>query len=215
MARARPQLVVGLTAVAVLGGCTSEERRTEAPSRIGSSVILVLGDGMAAAHREAGRLDQVGLDGQLAMGSMPVTGEQTTDSADPDDPVTDSAAAATALATGQKTYNGAISVDVDGDPLTPLGVEAAEAGKATGLVTTAEVNDASPAAFFANASDRDEEADIITQYIEDTGPDVVLGGGAEEWQDLLDDAEDGGYTHVTDSDELDSVRGDRLLGLSA
>jgi alkaline phosphatase len=88
------------------------------------SVIFVNGDGMAAAQREAARLDQEGFDGELAMDALPVAGLQTTDARDPEDTVTDSAAAASAWATGVKTYNGAISVDVDGNPLPTLGGEA-------------------------------------------------------------------------------------------
>jgi alkaline phosphatase len=215
--RTRGVLALGLTAsVAVLAGCTSSG--DDAPSAAADvrNVILVNGDGMGAAHREAGRLDQVGVDGRLAMGSMPVTGLQTTDPEDPEAIVTDSAAAASAWATGEKTYNGAISVDVDGEPLATLGTEAAEAGKATGLVTTTRVTDASPAAFFSNARDRGEEGEIARQYLAETGPDVVLGGGAEFWDgDLIAQADSQGYQHVTDADELDTADGDRLLGLFA
>ena len=78
------------------------------------------------------------------MDQLPVSGNLTTDSRDPRTFVTDSAAGATAWATGQKTYNGAISVDVKGKPLPILGEQAKAAGKATGLVTTAQVTDASP-----------------------------------------------------------------------
>jgi alkaline phosphatase len=221
-------LAIGLTAAAVLGACTSADDGTPAAAEPSESavatttggdvrsVIFVSGDGMAAAHREAGRLDQAGFDGRLAMGSLPVSGLQTTDPLDPDDTVTDSAAAASAWATGQKTYNGAISVDVDGEPLPTLGVEAAEAGRATGLVTTTAVTDASPAAFFSNAEDRDEQRDIARQYLADAGPDVVLGGGGTVWnRDLRAEAEDAGYTLVTDADELAAAEGDRLLGLFA
>ncbi len=145
------------------------------------SVILVNGDGMAAAHREAARLDQEGFDGELAMDSLPVVGLQTTDPADPEHTVTDSAAAASAWTTGEKTYNGAVAVDVDGDPLPTLGAEAAEAGRATGLVTTAQVTDASPAAFFSNSTNRSLQDDIARQYLEDTKPSVILGGGEDWW----------------------------------
>ncbi|MGY1823257.1 alkaline phosphatase [Geodermatophilus sp. SYSU D00079] len=183
-----------------------------APSR---SVILVVGDGMAAAHREAGRLDQEGTDGQLAMDALPVRGEQTTDPADGG--VTDSAAAASAWATGRKTATGAISVDADGDPLPTLGAEAAAAGKATGLVTTAEVTDATPAAFFSNVDDRGEDEEIARQYVEVTHPSVVLGGGADTWEsgDLAGEALDSGYGYVTDAEGLAAADGGRLLGLFA
>ena len=185
------------------------------------SVILINGDGMSAAHREAARLHQVGSDGALAMGSMPATGWQTTHSADPDVVITDSAAAASAWATGEKTYNGAISVDLDGDPLPTLGVEAKESGRATGLVTTADVTDASPAAFFSNAASRDAQDDILRQYLTGSRPDVILGGGLSRWRggngsaDFVAQAQERGYEYVTDSGELDAVHAGRLLGLFA
>jgi alkaline phosphatase len=180
------------------------------------NVILVNGDGMGAAHREAARLDQHGRDGALFMDAMPVVGLQSTSSADPRDVVTDSAAAASAWATGQRTYNRAVSVDLDGAALPPLGAEAEAAGRATGLVTTAEVTDATPAAFFSNARDRDQQDSIARQYVEDSRPDVVLGGGADRWpDDLVAAAEDAGYDLVTDAGSLAAAGGDRLLGLFA
>jgi alkaline phosphatase len=204
------------------------------------SVIFVVGDGMAAAHREAARLDQVGFDGDLVMNSLPVTGLQTTDPRDPEDTVTDSAAGATAWAIGQKTFNGAISVDVDGNPVTPLGTEAKEAGKATGIVTTAQVTDATPAAFFSSVADRSEQSEIARQYLEVSEPAVILGGGEDRWYpvgdegvfppgtddpddpevslaptDLVAQAQDLGYEYVSSAEELASADSERLLGLFA
>jgi len=205
------------------------------------SVIFVNGDGMSATHREAGRLDQEGFDGQLAMNSLPVAGLQTTDPRDPEDTVTDSAAGASAWATGVKTYNGAVSVDVDGNPLPTIGAEAQQAGLATGLVTTAQVTDATPAAFFSNAVDRSAQDDIARQYLEVTRPQVVLGGGEDWWLpagdegtyeprtgdeedpevsrstqgDLVAQAEGLGYEYVSTAEELAAAEGDQLLGLFA
>ncbi|WP_299365123.1 alkaline phosphatase [uncultured Paracoccus sp.] len=71
------------------------------------------------------------------------------------DPVTDSAAAATAYATGVKTNNGSIAVDVDGNPLVSLLTLAHGAGKAAGIVSTDVVTGATPAAFAASDEDRD------------------------------------------------------------
>jgi alkaline phosphatase len=205
------------------------------------SVIFVNGDGMGAAHREAARLDQEGFDGQLAMGSMPVSGLQTTDARDPEDTVTDSAAGASAWATGVKTYNGAISVDVDGNPLPVIGGEAQQAGLATGLVTTAQVTDATPAAFFSNSTDRAAQDDIARQFLEVTKPQVVLGGGEDWWLpagdegtypprtgdaedpevsrstqgDLVARAQQLGYEYVSTPEEFAAAEGDQLLGLFA
>jgi alkaline phosphatase len=207
------------------------------------SVIFVNGDGMSAAHREAARLAQAGFDGELAMDSLPATGLETTDPRDPSATVTDSAAAATAWATGEKTYNGAISVDVDHKPLTVLGAEAERAGKATGIVTTAQVTDASPAAFYSNVENRDDQSEIARQYLEVTKPDVILGGGEDRWLPAgtegrypplvdpsaptdteLSQSQDGnliaraqqlGYQYVNDAAGLRNARSDKLLGLFA
>jgi alkaline phosphatase len=233
-------LPLGLAAVLV-GGCglfgSDEPQARDGGAR---SVILVNGDGMAAAHREAARLAQVGFDRELAMDQLPVSGLQTTDPRDPAATVTDSAAAASAWATGQKTYNGAISVDPAGRPLPTLGGEAKKAGKATGLVTTAQVTDATPAAFFSNVPDRGQQSEIARQYLEVTKPDVVLGGGEDAWlppgdpgaypDSPADDPEEGsdgtagdlvararelGYDYVSTADQLRDAGGDELLGLFA
>ncbi|MYR30332.1 MULTISPECIES: alkaline phosphatase [unclassified Streptomyces] len=145
------------------------------------NVIFINGDGMGPAAREAARLYLAGLDGELTMDKLPVAGQLTTSPHDPKAVVTDSAAAASAWATGEKTYNGAISVDVDGNKLATLGQQAKAAGKRTGLVTTAQVTDASPAAFFSNTADRGQQDEIARQYLDVSRPDVILGGGEDWW----------------------------------
>jgi alkaline phosphatase len=204
------------------------------------SVIFINGDGMSAAHREAARLALAGFDGDLAMNTLGATGLETTDPRDPAAAITDSAAAATAWATGQKTYNGAISVDVHGTPLSTLGAEAKQAGKATGIVTTAQVTDASPAAFFANVPDRGTQDEIARQYLQVTKPDVILGGGEDWWLpagqpgalpdapaadpteasrgtkgNLIDAAKASGYQYVSTAKDLQRANGSKLLGLFA
>ncbi|MFL6064520.1 MAG: alkaline phosphatase [Friedmanniella sp.] len=204
------------------------------------NVIFINGDGMSAAQREAGRLSLAGLDGRLQMDQLPVNGTVTTGSRDPKTFVTDSAAAATAWATGEKTYNGAISVDLDGNPLPILGEQARAAGKATGLVTTAQVTDASPAAFFAQTPDRGRQDEIARQYLEDSKPSVILGGGEDWWYpegsagafpdrpvedpseaskgtrgNLVAEAQRRGYSYVSTDEQLRTASGDKLLGLFA
>jgi alkaline phosphatase len=89
--------VVLLPSGALAGGNGSGHGRGHHADR----VIFINGDGMAAAHRKAARLDQAGFDGEVVMDRLPVAGLQTTDPRDPEDTVTDSAAAATAWTTGQ------------------------------------------------------------------------------------------------------------------
>jgi alkaline phosphatase len=204
------------------------------------NIIFINGDGMSAAHREAARLFHAGLDGQLTMDTLPVSGQFTTSPDDPESAITDSAAGASAWATGVRTYNGAISVDPDGDPLPTLGALAKAAGKSTGLVTTAQVTDASPAAFFSNAVDRAAQDDIARQYLERTKPDVILGGGEDWWLpagtpgaypdqpaedpdegsrstkgNLIEQARADGYRYVSTRAELAAAGRGKLLGLFA
>lgn len=90
---------------------------------------------------------------------------------------TDSAAAATAMATGVKTYNAAIGVDVNGERVKNV-VEAAEAqGKATGVVTTVEFSHATPAGFVAHNLSRNDYAGIAQEMIYQSAVDVIMGAG--------------------------------------
>lgn len=91
--------------------------------------------------------------------------------------VTDSAAAATAMATGHKTYNTAIGVDEKGNPLRSVSDEAMSRGMSVGLVTTCEVVDATPAGFSANASERADKAEIARAQTAKK-VDLIMGGGA-------------------------------------
>jgi alkaline phosphatase len=172
------------------------------------------------------------------MDQLPVSGSLTTESKDPNTYVTDSAAGASAWATGEKTYNGAISVDLDGNPLPILGEQARQAGKATGLVTTAQVTDATPAAFFSQTANRNQQDDIARQYLEESRPSVILGGGEDWWYprgqpgaypdqpaedpseasrgtkgNLVAEAQRRGYTYASTPDELAAAKGRKVLGL--
>ncbi|GAB3471624.1 alkaline phosphatase [Kineococcus endophyticus] len=204
------------------------------------NVIVLQGDGMGIAHRELIRLATVGQDGELAMDRLEVSGWVHTDPADPTETVTDSAAAATAYATGVRTFNGAVGVDVAGNPVPSLLERARDLGKSTGLVTTSQVTDATPAAFASHVLDRDDQSEIARQYMEETKPDVVLGGGEDRWLppaepgalpdhpwtdpteesagtagDLVARAQELGYEHVSNGAELAAATSPKLLGLFA
>jgi alkaline phosphatase len=147
------------------------------------NVIFMMGDGMGQAHRDFGQLVTVGAYDRLVMDTLPVLGLQGTNSvtADLDSLITDSAASATAFATGFKPLNGAVGVDPAGNTLTNLAELAKAAGKSVGLITTSQVTDASPAAFAAHVDDRDKQSEIAKQYITDAKVDVILGGGEDRW----------------------------------
>jgi alkaline phosphatase len=141
--------------------------------------------------------------------------------------VTDSAAAASAMATGFKTANGAVSVTPDGASPRTVMEAAKAAGKRIGLVTSATVYDATPAAFAAHARSRRDSQALVDQLVT-LEPDVLMGGGAEyflpagapggkrkDGQDVIAGFRTRGYQVVKTTAELAGASGARLLGLFA
>lgn len=90
--------------------------------------------------------------------------------------VTDSAAGGTALATGTKTYNGAIGVDSDKNPVSSLSEWAKASGAGVGIATSVGINHATPASFYAHAEDRNSYDTIARQLI-GSEVDFAAGGG--------------------------------------
>lgn len=219
---------------------TGQNAAEQGAAEQAKNVIFIQGDGMGMSLRQLIRIATVGKDGQLAMDSLEHAGWVSTDSAEPKDAVTDSAAGATAFATGVRTYNGAVGVDINGDPVRTLLEEAELGGKSTGLVTTSQVTDASPGAFGAHVPQRGDHSEIARQYLEESQPEVLLGGGEDWWfpkgepgawpdnpatdpteesqgtgGNLVEQAKELGYNYVSDAKGLAEAKGPRLLGLFA
>ena len=95
---------------------------------------------------------------------------------------TDSAAAATALATGVKTNNGVLGYTPDGKKLLTVGEQAAAVGKATGVVTTVPFNHATPAGFIAHNPNRNDYHGVATEMI-DSELNVIIGAGHPNYTD--------------------------------
>lgn len=134
------------------------------------NVILFIGDGMGVSHLTAAKITK----GKLQMERLGVGGLLMTHSTS--SLVTDSAAAGTALATGEKTYNGAISVTKDQRPIATVLEHAEKKGKRTGLVSSCSITHATPASFAAHVKNRSQDAQIAEQIV-DSGVDVIFGGG--------------------------------------
>lgn len=100
--------------------------------------------------------------------------------------ITDSAAAATAIASGRKTYNGAIGVDESGKPVTTILELARAADMRTGLVVTSTITHATPAGFFAHQPNRNMEEEIAADLVS-AEVDFFVGGG----KDFFDQRTDG------------------------
>ncbi|MEZ3498251.1 alkaline phosphatase [Pantoea sp. KPR_PJ] len=222
-----------------LTGDQTEALRASLRNTTAKNVILLIGDGMGDSEITAARNLAEGAGGFFkGLDALPLTGQYTHYSLDKKtykpDYVTDSAASATAWATGTKSYNGAISVDVKGKDQQTLLEIAKAAGKATGNVSTAELQDATPAALMAhvtsrkcygpeitsercpdNALERGGKGSISEQILQ-TRADVVLGGGAKTFNEvaragdyqgktLREQAEARGYQLVSDGPSLNAI----------
>ncbi|MFT5686038.1 MAG: alkaline phosphatase [Myxococcota bacterium] len=147
-------------------------KKTEKPI-----VIIMIGDGMGVGQRETASLYAHGKTGQLFLESLPYRSSVTTSSLSG---VTDSAASATAMATGQVTWNGVIGQDRKAQEVESLTELARSLGLSVGVITTAEVTHATPAAFTAHETSRNDGTEIADDQAA-LLPDVLLGGGAAHY----------------------------------
>ncbi|WP_254901754.1 alkaline phosphatase [Thalassobacillus devorans] len=197
---------------------SEEKEQVEVNKKSPENVIVMVGDGMGVGQLEIARLLEYEGQGDLFMESLDNVGLMRTYSAD--NFVTDSAAAGTAIATGEKTYNGGIGVDSAGEETDSILDLYQDAGKKVGVISTNTVTDATPAAFTASVSDRSGQDEIARQMLAHEY-DVLLGGGADYFSaerqggdGLVDDFQDKGYAFVDDANSLeDTGTPDKLLGL--
>jgi alkaline phosphatase len=209
----------------------------EAPKA--KNVIFLIGDGLSVAHRTAARIMSKGMtegkaNGRLNMDEMDrmaFIGTSSTEAV-----ATDSANTMSAYMTGHKTAVNALGVYGDRTPASlddPKVETLAEAlrrqtKKSIGIVTTSELQDATPAAVVSHTRKRGDKAEI-TGMMFDVKPDVVLGGGSayflgkdtpgskrKDDKDYIKLFQEAGYTLATDKSELDKATGTntgKVLGL--
>lgn len=130
--------------------------------------------------------------------------------------ITDSAAGATALSTGKKTYNGAIAVD-DNKQSLPTILELAEnKGMATGMIATCAITHATPASFIAHRESRELYEDIALDFL-NTEIDLFIGGGLDHFnkrkdnKDLVQALKDREYNVITNINDLYSYNSPKKL----
>lgn len=197
----------------------SAESRPEAQGPA-PSVIMFIGDGMGFGHIEAGRVAAATAGRSLTVDSMPVRSRVRTLSYA--DYITDSAAAATAMATGHKTINSFVGVDSEMQPVTTILEAVREAGGLTALVTNGAITGATTGAFAAHVDDRQSEHEIAAALVS-TRPDVMFGGGyanfapslSENEESAIERAMQAGYRVVRTVEGLVSASTLPLLGLFA
>ena len=223
-------LLLFFAALILLGACAGRTVPESAYGKSPKNIIILFADGVAPVQWEFGRstsralrntsfasTDIVLRDGALGLLST----------ASHDSMVTDSAAAASAMSIGAKVNNGAVSTTPDGTALRTVMQAAKAAGKRIGLVTTAEIHDATPAAFSVNAKNRRDGQAIVDQYFA-LEPDVLIGGGRDyflpkgvpggkrsDGRDMMAAFAQKGYQVARTPQEMKSANGRRLLALFA
>jgi alkaline phosphatase len=208
----------------------------DTPPATAKNVILFIGDGMTIAHRTAARILSKGLvegkyGGELAMDDMPHMALVSTSGSDA--VVTDSANSMSAYTTGHKSCVNALGVYCARNKSTldhPRVENISERtkrlrGLSIGVVTNAEIEDATPAGMVAHTRQRRDYDDIVNMFYT-LQPEVILGGGSLNFLPKAaggkraDDVNyvtkftDAGYTYVATKTELAAAKGaSKLLGL--
>lgn len=187
--------------------------RTTADSIYPSSIILFIGDGMGLEQINFGALVEYGEINASSILNFPYN--TTVSTLNVDGLTTDSAASATAIATGVKTRNGRISMNWNAEmDLTTILEIAQQNGYATGLVATCHLTHATPACFAAHESSRSRYLNIAEDFSH-ANVSVMLGGGngTEYIGNYIPDFISQGYNYITQRADLATVSNIPVLGL--
>lgn len=210
----RIRLVTGLLVLALAPSVHADAVPAAAAPR--RNLIIMIPDGTGLEATTAARLvkgDALELD-SIVLGLEKTVAVGT--------PVTDSAASATAIATGVITRNGRVGVDADNKPVASIMEAAAEVGYATGLVATSRITHATPACFGAHVVSRGSEDAIALQFVA-SKIELFLGGGLRHFdsrkdddRNLVEELRSSGATVATGTDglqALDPKAEGRIFGL--
>ena len=179
-------------------------------------IILYIGDGMGVSHITLGAWAAETLGKKFMLYEMKDVLLVNTSSKT--GRVTDSAAGATALSTGNKTLNGMLGIDSGQINLKNISEILSEQGWSVGLVTTTTVTHATPAAFYAHDPNRSEEKRIARQIVSSPYIDVCLGGGRDMFPPIyMSMLHRQNVTVIKSEGELSNIKniGERVLGVFA
>lgn len=183
-------------------------------------VFFFIGDGMGVNQVNTTEMYLAELENRIGISSLlftsfPVTTMATTYSAT--NSVTDSSAGGTALACGEKTYNGAIGVDKERNAIQSVAAKAKKAGRKVAILTSVSVDHATPAAFYAHQPDRNMYYEIATD-LPKAGFDFYGGSGflrpnKEGQPNVFTLFDEAGYTVVRGLNEYDrtAAKADKMI----
>ncbi len=177
-------------------------------------IILFVGEGLTAQRTAATRVYIGGADNPLAMDRLEFSARLRNHSVD--FAVPDSAAAASALATGIRVKNGTISMSESGAALKTILEIAHEESRGTGLVTDGALTNPTAAAFYAHANTAKTPQQFVTAMIDQSAVDIALGGGAADFDKAkLDQAHVRVVRNLAELEQIAGWQQPRLLGLFA
>ena len=178
------------------------------------NVILMIGDGMSLMHVYSAWTANRG---KLYLENCEVTGLSKTYCANK--LITDSGAGGTAMAIGQKTNYHSVGVDVNGNPQPSLIKLAKQKGLSAGVAVTCRLWDATPADFCCHNTDRDNEDEIIADYV-NCEADYVVGGGAKKFENRKDgrnifkELEQKGYQVARSWEECKNLKSGKIFAVT-
>jgi len=178
------------------------------------NIIMVIADGMGPAYTTSYRYfndDPLTEHIEETVFDRLLVGSASTYPARVSGVVTDSAAGATALATGFKTYNGAIALDVNKNSVETVLEFAKKQGKKTGVVVTSQINHATPASYLAHNVSRENYNEIADSYLDNgINADVYLGGGWKYFirgdRNLVEEFKASGFQYIDNYNSLSKLQ---------
>jgi len=150
------------------------------------NIIIIISDGMGITHVQASEK----WSGELIMTQLPYVGASTTLTREGGSIITDSAAGGTAIATGYKTTKLFASIDAEGNNLKSVSELARDKNKLVGIVTNAELADATPAVFSVHNKHRSQGWTKMCQQQVVFGADLFMGNGYEDYNGYFDSNSD-------------------------
>ena len=223
-------LITGVLTSTLLISCSSTN--TEVAPKTPKNIIYLIGDGMGMAHVTGYRYYKNSTKDKVGLGDKKVpqtlfdkhfVGMAATLPED-ETLVTDSAASATALSSGVKTYNGAIALDNDKSHTLTLIEKAKELGKLTATVSTSQITHATPASFWAHNVSRRNQNEIADAAFDDRingkfKTDLLFGGGTNylirDDRNLVSEFKQEGWQYSDSLSNIDEINGLPALGLFA
>jgi alkaline phosphatase len=209
-----PEITPSVAPITIASAAPEQQaEQTPLPAPQLKYIFLFIGDGMGNAQvQTASEALAAGGEEALSFVDFPVQGSVKTNSVDGS--VTDSAAAATAISTGQKTVNGYLGLDSSKNRIETIAEALRNTGRKIGILTTVSLDHATPGGFYAHVDSR-RSYSTITDDLFASGFDFFAGGGFHSTPDAADHAAENGYALIHSFEEAPvSTEGKLILSSS-